>query len=54
MNPDLFTSGDWGVMPPNGVPRGKAPWSLSFVCLPLLIVVPSARSAQPEPLPPGA
>ena len=49
MSPNLFTSGDWGAMPPNGVPRGKAPWSTFLACLLLLVViVPSARTAQPE------
>ena len=49
MIPNLLTSGVWGAMPPNGVPRGKAPWSAAFACLLLLVgVVPSACAVPPE------
>lgn len=49
MIPNLLASGVWGATPPNGVPRGKAPWSAVFACLLLLVgVVPSACAVPPE------
>ena len=52
MIPNLLTSGVWGATPPNGDPRGKAPWSAVFASLLLLVgVVPSACSMLSESAP---
>ena len=49
MNPNLHTSGVWGATPPNGVPRGKAPWSAVLACLLLLVgVVPNAIASSTD------